>query len=228
MRDQFQGFTPETVEFMWGIRFQNERSWFEAHKDVYLNTLYRPMQDLGRQAQLALVEKFPQEPWNLKVARIYRDARRLHGRGPYKDHLWFTLIRGDDSALGSHPALWFELTPDGWSCGMGFWCAKASLMECHRQEILRAPKPLLKLERALKRQDRFALEGPEYRRPKPCPEAELSAWFNKKSLSVSHEEGLCELLYTPQLAHQLIEDFIFLKPYYDYFSALAAKLPTQV
>lgn len=110
---------------------------------------------------------------------------------------------------------------------MGFWCAKASLMECHRQEILRDPKPLLKLERALKRQDRFALEGPEYRRPKPCPEAELSAWFNKKSLSVSHEEGLCELLYTPQLAHQLIEDFIFLKPYYDYFSALAAKLPTQ-
>ena len=111
---------------------------------------------------------------------------------------------------------------------MGFWCAKASLMECHRQEILRDPKPLLKLERALKRQDRFALEGPEYRRPKPCPEAELSAWFNKKSLSVSHEEGLCELLYTPQLADQLIEDFIFLKPYYDYFSALAAKLPTQV
>ena len=45
---------------------------------------------------------------------------------------------------------------------------------------------------------------------------------------MSHEEGLCELLYTPQLADQLIEDFIFLKPYYDYFSALAAKLPTQV
>ena len=62
---------------------------------------------------------------------------------------------------------------------MGFWCAKASLMECHRQEILRDPKPLLKLERTLKGQDRFALEGPEYRRPKPCPEAELSAWFNK-------------------------------------------------
>ena len=50
---------------MWGIRFQNERSWFEAHKEAYLKELYRPMQDLGRQTQLALVEKFPQEPWNL-------------------------------------------------------------------------------------------------------------------------------------------------------------------
>ena len=66
MRDQFQGFTPETVEFMWGIRFQTERSWFEAHKEVYLKELYRPMQDLGRQTQLALVEKFPggtTPPW---------------------------------------------------------------------------------------------------------------------------------------------------------------------
>lgn len=26
-----------------------------------------------------------------KVTRIYRDARRLHGRGPYKESLWFTV-----------------------------------------------------------------------------------------------------------------------------------------
>ena len=62
MSGTFQGFTPETVEFMWGIRFQNERSWFEAHKDVYLKELYRPMQELGRQVQLAMVEHFPKEP----------------------------------------------------------------------------------------------------------------------------------------------------------------------
>ena len=28
----FTGFTDETVDFMWGIRFNNERTWFEAHK----------------------------------------------------------------------------------------------------------------------------------------------------------------------------------------------------
>ena len=224
MTGGFQGFTPAAVEFLWGIRFQNERSWFESHKEVYLKELYRPMQALGRQVQLAMVEKFPKEPWNLKVTRIYRDARRLHGRAPYKDHLWFTLVRGDDSAPDAHPALWFELTPDGWSCGMGFWCAKASVMECHRQEILRDPKPLLKLTRALERQNRFVLEGPEYRRQKPCPQKELTAWFNKKSLSVGHDEPLCELLYTPELADRLVEDFTFLKPYYDYFASLSSKI----
>ena len=28
----FTGFTDATVDFMWGIRFNNERPWFEAQK----------------------------------------------------------------------------------------------------------------------------------------------------------------------------------------------------
>ena len=43
----FTGFTDETVDFMWGIRFNNERTWFEAHKDVYLTQFYQPMRELS-------------------------------------------------------------------------------------------------------------------------------------------------------------------------------------
>ena len=43
----FTGFTDETVDFMWGIRFNNERTWFEAHKEIYLTHFYRPMCDLA-------------------------------------------------------------------------------------------------------------------------------------------------------------------------------------
>ena len=39
----FTGFTNETVDFMWGIRFNNERNWFEAHKEAYLKHFYQPM-----------------------------------------------------------------------------------------------------------------------------------------------------------------------------------------
>ena len=27
----FQGYTQQTVDFMWGIRFNNERGWFLDH-----------------------------------------------------------------------------------------------------------------------------------------------------------------------------------------------------
>ena len=43
----FTGFTDETVDFMWGIRFNNERAWFEAHKEIYLTHFYQPMRELG-------------------------------------------------------------------------------------------------------------------------------------------------------------------------------------
>lgn len=77
----FQGFTPETVDFLWGIRMNNNREWFTAHKEDYVKYLYEPMKALGAE----LFEPFAQEPGNLlKVSRIYRDAR-LHHPLPYKE-----------------------------------------------------------------------------------------------------------------------------------------------
>ena len=78
----FTGFTEETVDFMWGIRFNNERTWFEAHKDIYLTKFYRPMKELGDEIYDFLQEERPDYGLIRKVTRIYRDARRHHGRGP--------------------------------------------------------------------------------------------------------------------------------------------------
>ena len=89
----FQGFSQGAVDFLWGIRFNNERSWFLAHKEEYLTLVDRPMRELGAQVHQSMEELFPELGLNLHVSRIYRDARRLYGRGPYKDHLWFTLRR---------------------------------------------------------------------------------------------------------------------------------------
>ncbi len=217
----FQGFSQETVDFMWGIRFNNEKSWFEAHKADYQAYFLAPMKELGGQVQAALLDRFPKSGLNLKVSRIYRDARRLFGRGPYKDHLWLSLFRyGNES--GGHPVFWFELAPDNWSYGMGFWDAPASVMEKHRARIDRDPAPLLRLHNKLARQEEFTLEGPSYSRPKPCGQPKLAEWCNKKILSLSHEEPLSEFLYTPALADRLVEGFAFLMPYYDYFSTLWA------
>ena len=31
----FDGFREETMEFLWGVRLNNERSWFLEHKAMY-------------------------------------------------------------------------------------------------------------------------------------------------------------------------------------------------
>ncbi len=38
----FQGFSQGAVDFLWGVRFNNERSWFEAHKQEYLDLVIAP------------------------------------------------------------------------------------------------------------------------------------------------------------------------------------------
>lgn len=218
----FHGFSQQTIDFLWGIRFNNERSWFNEHKPEYLTHLYQPMKELGAQVQEKLLERFPDSGLNLKISRIYRDARRLFGRGPYKDHLWISLFRWDEGEDGARPVLWFELTPDDWSYGMGFWAARAVVMEKHRARIRSNPAPLMELDQALKQQDTFTLRGPEYARKKDCPESALTQWYNKKSLSIGFESPLTEELYSPELADRLVEGFTFLMPYYDYFSTLWA------
>ena len=45
----FQGFTPETFDFLWGIRMNNNRDWFLQHKQQYIDTLYTPMKALGKE-----------------------------------------------------------------------------------------------------------------------------------------------------------------------------------
>ena len=50
----FEGYCPETVDFLWGIRMNNNRDWFLAHKEQYVKTLYEPMKALGK----ALFEPF--------------------------------------------------------------------------------------------------------------------------------------------------------------------------
>ena len=152
----FQGYTQETVDFLWGIRFNNERGWFMDHKQDYQNHLLSPTRALAEQVYDAIHEGFPDEPFLLKMSRIYRDARRLHGQGPYKDHLWFCIRTGDQDWTG-RPTFYFEIGPDYYSYGMGFWCPRPALMAAYRQGIDRHPEELSRLVRQFNKQDIFTL-----------------------------------------------------------------------
>ena len=216
----FTGFTDETVDFIWGIRFNNERGWFEAHKEDYLTYFYRPMAALADEVYDYLAHRRPDLGLIRKVTRIYRDARRLHGRGPYKDHLWFSVEQPSEQWT-AHPTLWFELGPELWSYGLGYYMARPVTMARLRARMDRDPKIMTDLTRRLKRQSEFVLEGEEYRRPKAqAPVPELEPWYRKKSFTLCHEAKLEEALFSRDLVDRLKKGYDFLLPYYDYFITL--------
>ena len=217
----FEGYTQETLDFLWGIRFNNERSWFLAHKRDYEAHLLAPTRALGEQVYEALHAAFPKEPFLLKLSRIYRDARRLHGNGPYKDHLWFCVRAGGEDWTG-RPTFYFEIGPDYYSYGMGFWAPKAALMEAYRKGIDEKPEELAKLVRRFNRQTHFVLAGPEYARSKGEVSELLRPWYQKKSVNLQHELPPDERIFSPELARDMIEGFEELMPFYKYFDRLCA------
>ena len=219
-------YDQQTVEFLWGIRFNNDRSWFQEHKEQYQTHLLAPTRALGEQLYDGLHAMLPHEPLILKVSRIYRDARRLHGQGPYKDHLWLCVRTGDQDWTG-RPTFYFEIAPDYYSYGMGFWCAAPALMALYRQRIDADPKPLEKLVRRFDRQQTFRLTGPEYARSKGQVSDLLRPWYQKKSLSLQWEAPLDERIFSPQLPQEILESFRELLPFYRYFTDLCAALSRQ-
>ena len=157
----FQGFSDKTVDFMWGIRFNNEKPWFEAHKQEYLDYFYNPMKDLNAQVYESIHEKYPKLDLIHKVSRIYRDARRLRGRGPYKDCLWWSIERPSEDWTGD-PVFWFELGPEGYTYGLGYYYARPVTMLKLRTRLDNDPKPFEQMVKNFNKQSEFVFDGQFY------------------------------------------------------------------
>lgn len=205
---EFQGFSPETIDFLWGIRFNNNREWFEAHKKQYQTTLYEPMKALGRDLFPEVQADFPE--LECKVSRIYRDAR-MHPPTPYKESLWIC-YRTSEVVWGEQPVLFFELTPEDYSFGFLLWFPRTAQMEQFRHVLTENPGPFTAIVDELERTTDLRLEGNTYRRPKPCPNEALERYFALKNFGVIENRPIDERLYSPQLEEDIRTCFASLKP----------------
>lgn len=217
----FQGYTQETIDFLWGLKLNNERSWFAAHKGEFLTYVDGPTRALAAQLEEEMTRAFPKLGLELKVSRIYRDARRLYGRGPFKDHLWFSLRKPAEQD-GAIPCFWFEVAPERYSYGMGAWDPTPLTMAKLRARIDRDPKPAEKLMRQVDKRGEFVLEGAQYKRPKGDPGPLLYPLYNRKQISLSCDCNCEGLFFRPELAEQVLEGWKSLEPFYRWLRTLAA------
>lgn len=216
----FQGYSTQTIDFLWGLRLNNERSWFLAHKQEFLEYVDAPTRALAAELTQEMTAAFPKLELECKVSRIYRDARRLFGRGPYKDHLWFSLRKpGErDSAI---PCFFFEVAPERYSYGMGAWDSTPLTMAKLRASIDRDPKPVEKLARQVARRGEFTLEGELYKRPKGDPGPLLYPWYNRRQLSLCCDCNCEDAFFSHELVSQVFEGWKSLVPHYRWMRSLA-------
>ncbi len=191
----FQGFSPETIDFLWGIRMNNNREWFGEHKQQYVDTLYEPMKALAAEISQKLC-KYP--GMICKTSRIYRDMRIPHDT-PYKESLWIC-IRRDSTWWMREPSLFFEITPDGFSYGFLFYDPTVQMMDEMRKDMAAHPEEFLKMVKSIQRKSGLRLTGNTYKRKKPCPEKKVEEFFQLKNVMMIHEEPVSEKLFSAELA----------------------------
>lgn len=210
----FTGFTPETMDFLWGIRMNNNRDWFTQHKGDYVRTLYEPMKELGQ----AVFQPFLERPGNLlKVSRIYRDAR-MHPPTPYKESLWLC-IRRDVDWWAENPCLYFELNPEGANYGFFYWKPRTSMLEDFRRNISAKPDDFLKLISDTEAAVGQPLTAECYKRPKPTDNPALIPYFAwKGQIGCTREIAPGDRLFGSQLEEEVSAFFKALTPLYEYFN----------
>lgn len=205
----FEGFTEKTPEFFWELAFNNEREWFAAHKEEFVRTVETPFKALAADTFARVRERWPEEDFCLHLSRIYRDARRLFGRGPYKDNLWFSVQLGNQRE--GRPMFWFEVGKECYSYGMGFWDATPAFAAAWREYI---DSHTAAFEEMLKDLGPCKLWGQEYARPKGSHTPLIDPWYNRRQVAAGYEFGCGGALYTPALPDVLMEAYQRLMPLY--------------
>ncbi len=210
----FEGYSPETVDFLWGIRMNNNREWFQANKQAYVRYLYEPTKALGAE----LFAPFLERPGDiLKVSRIYRDAR-LHHPLPYKESLWIC-IRRDVQWWAENPCLFFQIDPDGIDYGFTLWHPRPAVMKQFRSQIAAEPAGFISMIDGVEQAVGRPVTAARYIHPAPCPQPSLERFYLWKDRieCIAHED-FSPATFGPELARRVREDLTRLLPLYDYFN----------
>lgn len=221
----FNGFTDETFEFFMAIKFNNNREFFTQNHSWYLRAVREPALALAAELT-ASVEKLDDglecRP-NKVVSRINRDIRFSRDKSPYRDYIWLGFRRPGvqrSTTLG----VYFDVSAEGASYGMGFYDENRPLMNALRRSLEHDAEPFLELWRDVK--DEFKLCPKTAKRLK-VPDAipkEAREWYNLKGFYVEKELNDFALLKSAKLADEVNAGFERLIPMYKFFYGIT---PTE-
>ena len=85
----FNGFPKSGIDFLRKLKKNNNRDWFQKHKDEYEEDVKFPMQCLIASLREKLRDDIPEIEFNPRrsIFRIYRDVRFSKNKTPYKTNI---------------------------------------------------------------------------------------------------------------------------------------------
>lgn len=209
----FPGFSDRMFEFFLALQFNNNREFFHENHAWYEEAVRNPLYRLIEEVRPVVLEIDPLlETRPVKaLCRINRDTRYAHDKSPYRTYMWFTFRRRQGEQK-MQPGLYFDISAQGASLGMGIYLENRPLMDALRRRILLEPQAL----DALTPPKGFSLELQSFKRmavPEQVPEA-LKIWYPARTFYFFQDIQDFTLLKRSELAQTLAQGYRALKPAY--------------
>ncbi|TCJ29853.1 DUF2461 domain-containing protein [Nocardioides jejuensis] len=205
----FTGFPTAALDFYDDLEVDNTKSFWEAHKAVYKESVEGPMK--------ALTSALEQEFGTAKVFRPYRDVRFAKDKTPYKT--------AQGAFVGSAAATgWYvEVSARGVRTGAGFYEASSERMAAFREAVADEKKGarLASIVKGLEAEG-FEIGGETLKTAprgydKEHPRIEL---LRHKQLFAGRQLGFEPVIHTAELLDVVREDWRKVRPLVDWLAAL--------
>ena len=162
-------FDVQTFRFLGELAANNNRGWFEQHKDRYERCVRTPA--------LAFIEAMAPKLAAISIhfdaiaqrtggslMRVHRDARFSRDGSPYKTNIGiqFRHERGRDVHA---PGFYVHIEPRSCFVGAGVWHPESSVLRAIRREIADHPKEWGSAIQSKRFKDHFELGGESLKRP---------------------------------------------------------------
>jgi uncharacterized protein (TIGR02453 family) len=141
----FAGFPPEGIRFLRQLKANNNREWFAAHKEEYVEFVRLPMESLLAALSGPLEKVAPEMHVDPKKSmfRIYRDTRFSRNKEPYKTHV--AAIIHPKGHWEESAGLYLHIEPGEVYLGGGIYMPDGGQMKKIRGAIASKPKEFLEI-----------------------------------------------------------------------------------
>ena len=140
MSDSFNGFPAEGLQFLADLEANNERPWFQARKQLYLDKIVTPtiafVAAMGERLQTISphINYDTRTNGSGSMMRIYRDVRFSKDKRPYKTHVGIVFWEGSGKKTEC-PAFYFGLNADGAGAHAGLYGFPKPMLTAYREAV---------------------------------------------------------------------------------------------
>lgn len=140
MAGDFDGFSPESLSFLARLRDNNDKAWFEAHRDEFERFIVEPARhfvvSLGERLKKIQPGLTADPRTNGSIFRIYRDTRFSKDKSPYKSHVGMFFWEGPGSKM-DNPGFYVHFEDGFFLAGEGLYMFPRRILDAYREAVAR-------------------------------------------------------------------------------------------